>query len=93
MCEISVHMDKYSHLYTLIDVRFYVFMQLLVIHALIYAFIDYLCNVYASPPTPPPFPFMVDLFNIFLYELIMMMDKGDFYSTHLSHNLGAQGAL
>lgn len=50
MCEISVHMDKYSHLYTLIDVRFYVFMQLLVIHALIYAFIDYLGNVYASPP-------------------------------------------
>ena len=47
MCEISIHMDKYSHLYTLIDVRFYVFMQLLVIHALIYAFIDYLGNVYA----------------------------------------------
>ena len=59
-------MDKYSYLYASIDVRFHVFMQLVVSHALSYAFIDYLYSAHASPPPTPPFPFMVDLLKIFL---------------------------
>ena len=84
-------MDKYSYLYASIDVRFHVFMQLVVMHLVMLLLIIY---IVLMPPPHPTIPFYGWFIKkIFLYELIIMMDRGDFYSTHLSHNLGAQGAL